>query len=350
MEKAQKENMPLISIIIPYYNSVEYLKRCVDSLTSQTYQNLEILLIDDGSGDESASLADSLADDDLRVKSFHLPHKGVSAARNAGIERASGEYIMFIDSDDWMSPQIIRRMWTLRQKTDADLVTCELKRAEEMDEFFSPSHLKYTVYDKDDYLRLFFKIGNNEWVHFPVAKLYTRSLLPSPLYPEDIRVGEDVLGTYLALKKTKKIARLREIGYYYFLNPQSATSSFSEKDFDLLSVWDQVVSATEKKEPDYSYAKLNRDRINFTLLLRLLTEVPAKERKQKYGQYQKQLLADLKSCESELLSSQIVTSRKILIFLMCHCFPLISFAGSLYVKLGHLFKSKLAVAQRRPLS
>lgn len=351
-ERNLNKAQPLISIVIPYYNTERYLERCVDSITAQTYRNLEILLVNDGSEDRSVSIAKALEEEDERIVNINVPHGGVSIARNAGLKRAHGDYIMFVDSDDWMAPRIVGHMARLMEKLDADLVTCEIERAEDVSSVSKniPRSLSYSVCSRDSYMKIFFKISSNEWVHFPVAKLYKRELLPQPLYPEHIRVGEDVLGTYLAVSETRKIVRLKEVGYYYFINPRSATSQFDERDFDLIRVWDKVVEATNGKEPDHSYAKLNRDRINFTLLLRMLTELPAKERKQKYGKIEKQLLADLKKCEKSLLRSPIVFSRKVLIFLLCHCYPLVAFGGSILFRIGNRSGSAVAFSQRRGLS
>ena len=344
------KEQPLISVVIPYFNTEKYLVRCVDSITSQTWRNLEILLVNDGSEDRSPLIARQLAEEDSRIRTIDVPHGGVSIARNAGLEKASGKYVMFVDSDDWMAPRIISHMARLMEKLDADLVTCEIERSEEVTEFPVSRQAKYSVCSRDAFMRIFFKISSNEWVHFPVAKLYKKDLLPNPLYPEHIRVGEDVLGTYLAVAETRKIVRLKEVGYYYFINPRSATSQFDERDFDLIRVWDKVVEATNGKEPDHSYARLNRDRINFTLLLRMLTELPAKERKEKFGDIEKQLRVDLKKCEKNLLRSPIVFSRKVLIFLLCHCYPLVELGGGILYKIGSRHGSSVAFSQRRGLS
>ena len=343
-------NQPLVSIIIPYYNSEKYLTRCVDSILAQTYRNLEVILVNDASEDASFSIAEDLAKEDPRVKNINVPHGGVSLARNAGLGKATGDFVMFADSDDWMAPRIVGRMVNLMLRKKADLVTCEIERTESVTEFPGSKESKVSVCSRDEFLRIFFKISSNEWVHFPVAKLYKRELLPNPLYPAHIRVGEDVVGTYLALSGTERIVRLKEVGYYYYVNPQSATSQFDERDFDLIRVWDMMMEITEGLEPDHSYAKLNRERINFTLLFRMMTELPPEVRKKKYRAEQEQLLNDLKKCEKDLLHSPIVLSRKILIFLLCHCFPLASFGSSLIYRILARSGSTTAFSQRRNLS
>ena len=106
----QTEKQVLISVIVPIYNTVEYLPRCVDSIRRQTYRNLEIILVDDGSTDNSGAMAEKFALEDKRVKAFHKENGGSSSARNLGIEKASGDFIGFVDSDDYIEPEMYERL------------------------------------------------------------------------------------------------------------------------------------------------------------------------------------------------------------------------------------------------
>lgn len=350
MGKIINDEQPLVSVIVPFYNSEKYLKRCIDSILSQSYNNIELILADDESSDGSAETAQQCAVLDSRVMVLSLAHGGVSAARNEGLKKSSADYVMFVDSDDWMSPYAIEHMMAAIKETKADIVTCGIERAEEQEDCRKSTVPTYTIYRKDDYLRIFFRINSNEWVHYPVAKLYRKAILPQPLYPEDIKVGEDVLGTYLAVSAGEKIARINETGYYYFINPEGATGSFNKETFDLLVVWDQVEEASRGKEPDHSYAVLNRKRANFTLLLRLVTEVPAGIRKREYKAQEEKLRKDLKECEKDLLSAPIVRSRKALIFLLCHFYPVFSFFGNISAGIFARKNTNFTVIGRRDLS
>lgn len=334
------KNKPLISVIIPFYNSEKHLERCVNSIIKQTYRELEIILVCDGSEDGSLAIAKKLSQEDGRIVVVEIPHGGVSVARNTGLEKANGKYIMFADSDDAMNVYIIKRMMAVMEKTKADIVSCRIERTEEISTDRPLARtISFDTFTQKEYLRLFFKIKSNEWVHYPVAKLYKKELLPLPLYPPGIRVGEDVLGTYLAVSKTKKIVALSDTGYYYYLNPNSATSEFSEKDFDLIRVWDQMVDATKGIKPDHAYALLGRYRINFTLLLRMLTQVPAKEIRSNYSVQQKKLLRDLRRCEEELLHSPVIVSRKVMILLLCHMYDPVAAMCDIYVRLRKKIKT-----------
>ncbi|MCQ2512029.1 MAG: glycosyltransferase [Lachnospiraceae bacterium] len=321
----------------------------MDSIVSQDYQNIDLVLVNDSSNDDSLAIVESYAQKDNRIRIVTVPHGGVSVARNQGLEVAAGEYVMFVDADDWIGEGILGHMMETLRESRADLVTCNIKHMAKTEDGVMDYQDGFTVYDQEEYKRIFFRIGTNQYVHYPVAKIYKKDSLPKPLYPPNIRVGEDVLGTYRAICNAQTIAWRNEIGYYYSYSPESATASFGEKDFDLLSVWDMMVEESKGKEPDHSYATLDRKRLDFTLLFRLITEVPPKERKQKYSKQEKQLRKDLKNNKKELLYAPIVRSRKILIFMLCHFYPIMSLVGNVYIKLCQI-KHRPAVGQRRNLS
>ena len=118
----QKERPVLISVIVPIYNTLNYLQRCVDSIRSQTYKYLEIILVDDGSTDRSGALAEKFALEDRRVRVFHKENGGVSSARNLGIEKARGEFIGFVDSDDYIEPQMYERLLAVALQEELAMV------------------------------------------------------------------------------------------------------------------------------------------------------------------------------------------------------------------------------------
>lgn len=119
---------PLVSIIVPVYNVKDYLNRCIDSIINQEYKNFELLLIDDGSTDESGEICDSYAEKDARVKVFHRDNSGVSASRNFALDHASGEYIQFADSDDWITPETTKLFVRTALEYDCDLVISDFYR------------------------------------------------------------------------------------------------------------------------------------------------------------------------------------------------------------------------------
>lgn len=116
----------LISIIVPVFNAEKYLNKCIQSILGQTYSNIELLLIDDGSTDSSGAICDKYVSQDSRVKVFHNPNEGVSAARNCGLDKAKGEWIAFVDADDWIDADMYEQMYNAAVQNQTDLVSCDL--------------------------------------------------------------------------------------------------------------------------------------------------------------------------------------------------------------------------------
>ena len=124
----------LVSVIIPVYNVGEYLQTCIDSVKRQTYKDLQIILVDDGSTDGSGLICDKAAKEDDRIRVIHRTNGGLSAARNSGIEEANGEYICFIDSDDWVDESFVERLYQLAEKDNADVAACGYYRTDSEEE------------------------------------------------------------------------------------------------------------------------------------------------------------------------------------------------------------------------
>ena len=121
-------NYYLISVIVPIYKVEKYLHKCIDSILAQTYTNLEIILVDDGSPDNCGKICDEYAAKDSRIKVIHQPNGGLSAARNAGLDIATGDYIGFVDSDDYIAPDMYEKLYNALVKNDADMAICDYQR------------------------------------------------------------------------------------------------------------------------------------------------------------------------------------------------------------------------------
>ena len=169
---------PLISVIIPVYNVAPYLAACLDSVVSQTYRNLEILLIDDGSTDKSGAICDEYATKDLRIKVVHQANGGVSAARNKGLEIAQGEYIGFVDPDDLTLPQMYETLLDFLRRDKADVSACRYQRFYpdgSIQAFQFPQDVGFIYDTPEQWLRSFIKWFN---IHSSVwNKLFTKKLL-----------------------------------------------------------------------------------------------------------------------------------------------------------------------------
>lgn len=219
----------LISIIVPVYNVEKYLPRCVSSITAQTYKNLEIILVDDGSPDTCGEMCDAMALKDDRIKVIHKKNGGLSSARNEGLRAATGDYIGFIDSDDWIQEDMYEYLMDGIQKYDADISICQ--RIVIKNNVESPVTLdKDYVYDTDTAIR---KLLDEEIMNAVWNKLYKREIVEGIYFPEG-RNYESTAVTFQYIERAKKVANLR-YGKYYYL--QRDDSIVHEKNIKNRSDW-----------------------------------------------------------------------------------------------------------------
>ena len=224
----------LISVIVPIYKVEAYLDECIRSIVKQTYPFLDIILVDDGSPDRCGEMCDAWAAKDSRVKVIHKPNGGLSDARNAGLRIAVGDYIAFVDSDDWIEPQMYEKMLAAMKAEQADICACRIAEChpERRSEWGCP---KNQVTDPEQTLAMLYNEAS-----YPVAawnKLYRRELWETLRFPVG-KICEDAFTTYLLIHKAKRIVQLSEAFYNYRIRPESImTSRFSIKRMDEEEVW-----------------------------------------------------------------------------------------------------------------
>lgn len=218
-----------ISVIIPVYNIVDYLRECVESVLSQTYHNLEIILVDDGSTDGSGELCDRFAKLDNRVRVIHKENGGASDARNAGLDRVTGDYISFIDGDDYIDKEMYSCMeFIVENREDISFVACG------MIDFHNHAKKeitadRFTILDKEQAYSCFYKVCKDIVGCSCCNKLYKRELFRELRFEKGIR-GEDYELLYRLLDKCHSIACVPEAFYYYRDRPGSTTmGDFSPK-------------------------------------------------------------------------------------------------------------------------
>ena len=239
---------PLISVIVPVYRVEEYLERCVKSILSQTYENLEVILVDDGSPDQCPAICDACAEKDARVKVIHQENKGLSGARNAGIDAASGEYLAFVDSDDYVSPHFIEELYQLLQDTGCAIGQCRFSYVKG-DGLVEESDSAFCIYRGESLMEQLY--GPEEKATcFVVAwnKLYRAALFKETgiRYPEG-RIHEDEATTYRLFHEAKKLAFLDRALYgYYTENGGSITSVFSAKRLQWLTAHEERIAFFKK--------------------------------------------------------------------------------------------------------
>lgn len=205
---------PLISIIVPVYNVEKFLGKCIESIITQTYTNLEIILVDDGSQDESAKICDTYARLDHRIVVIHKENAGLGYARNSGLEVCNGNYIGFVDSDDWVMPNMFSELWMLCEETNADVAGCDYFMEEDKKNYFSESDNSSTtaVLDKSEFMPLVLldKLSSHAWRY-----LYKRHLFEGIMYT-NAKSAEDMLFFPIIMNRAKKIALTDKPLYYYF--------------------------------------------------------------------------------------------------------------------------------------
>lgn len=229
---------PLVSIIVPVYNVENYLNECIDSILAQTYKNFELYLVDDGSPDNCGTICEEYAKKDDRIKVIHKQNGGLSDARNAGIDKAKGDYITFVDSDDYVSPMYVSHMLRLSEQYDAEIVQIESTHDEALLGNYKNSRRDIYKFNRNDALKnmLYMRIVQvNAW-----GKLYRTSLFNDVQYPFG-RINEDNLTTYKLIWKSKMIVCDSQFLYYYRINQKGIMNGkFSDNRYSVLSFKDEI--------------------------------------------------------------------------------------------------------------
>ena len=207
---------PLVSVIVPVYKVEPYLRRCLDSIVRQTYKNLEIILVDDGSPDGCPAICDEYAAKDSRIVVVHKENGGLSDARNAGLEIAKGEYISFVDSDDWVADVYIEALWTALESQKAELAVCNY-HVTESSYTLKISDCDYKPSEVLEPVQAVKKLWSKDAVAFVTSwgKLIKASLLDGLRFPKGF-IHEDEYTTYKILYRASKTVFLNLPLYFYF--------------------------------------------------------------------------------------------------------------------------------------
>lgn len=258
----------LISVIVPIYNVENYLKRCVDSIIYQSYKNLQIILVDDGSTDLSKLICDDYLKIDKRINVIHKKNGGLSEARNAGIDVAIGKFITFIDGDDWVHEQYIEHLFKSLQIYKAEISECSIVEYDKKRHYADKS-VKYFEYDGVEAIE---KMCYQKEIRTSVtAKLYYKELFKNVRFPVG-RIYEDLGTTYKLLSRVKRIVRSTKQYYFYCKRDDSITHQpFNHKKMDRIINSEELLLFLDDNFPDLIDAAITR---NFISNIQVLKDMP----------------------------------------------------------------------------
>ena len=293
----------LVSVIIPVYKVEDYIHKCVDSVVNQSYKNLEIILVDDGSPDNCPKICDEYAKKDKRIKVIHKKNGGLSDARNAGIDKCHGKYITFVDSDDWLPLDAIEWLHSIAEKTNSDIASGNLKEVFDRDErkdLADDNH--YDVLGREDALEALMYL--HDLSNSASGKIYKKELFDNIKYP----VGkhyEDLATTYKIFDEANNVVVSKRIVYYYYqCNSGSIRhNSYSEKRLEAVKFAEEELKFIEKKYPAIKNAAVYR---LFFECLSALNDMPARCKdkdsiKKKIRNYRKIVTRDKKISKKQKL-------------------------------------------------
>lgn len=282
--------MPRISVIVPVYNMQPYIHRCVDSILGQTEENIEIILVNDGSSDSSGAICDAYAQKDGRVRVIHKKNGGLSSARNAGINIARGEFIGFVDSDDYIDENMYECMLRASEKYQAPLVvTGRYDHSNDLVQTALTLHNEMEMTSRDAIERLLTWDGIDSSA---CDKIFSRDLFSSVRFPEG-RYNEDIFVMTDIMMKAKKIVHIGEPKYHYVHREDSiTTAAFTPKKMDLLDATGHVLSLVKNHYPELADKAFYFHAKGLLYLYPLLIRTQDKNR---YVNYERQLRAVLRS-------------------------------------------------------
>ena len=248
-----------ISVIVPVYNVEDYLERCVESILQQTYAHFELILINDGSTDSSGLICENLASRHENIKVYHIENAGVSNARNTGIKLATGAWVTFIDSDDFVTQDYLATLASAVEGLNVGFVIAPLHHIKNGIVTDLPPHSgKTELWSTEETMKELLMTTRTSF--FPVAKLFKRDLLADEKFNTNYHLAEDALFlTELLLKTRCSSVFIDKPIYYYDHREGSATTSVNRYAFDTIEVYKQIIAQVSQVFPNLKYELINRE-------------------------------------------------------------------------------------------
>lgn len=276
----------MVSVIVPVYNVEKYLKRCVDSILAQTEQDLEIILVDDGSTDRSGILCDEYSEMYEHITVVHKENGGLTSAWIAGAKASKGDYLGFVDSDDWIDPDMYQRMYDKAKEYKADMVCCGLKKEFENSDR-KPSYLmdrlEQEFYTKQEILEkivpVFFCDGSFDSRAIPASramKLYRRELIMNNLgyCSDEVSIGEDLVITFACFQDCESICAIHDFyPYHYWINESSLTGKHDREYLKKLLILRKQLFYINQEKGKYDYSEQITNDFLFLVLMCIKEEI-----------------------------------------------------------------------------
>lgn len=308
MEKNER-----ISVIVPVYNIEQYLPACIESILAQTYTNLEIILVDDGATDNSGRICDEYAAKDSRIRVIHKPNGGVSSARNAGLDAATGSLIGFVDGDDTIAPEMYQTLYSDMCQYGADIAHCGCEIVWETRAEHRNGTGKILIHHNIQGLQELLsgeKIEPTLW-----NKLYRIELFGDIRLDERVRVGEDVLINYYLFSRAKKSV-FHDVCLYSWIRRDSSCTmgTFEKTDLEALNVSRIILEETKACIPEiYAYGELR-------LVRSLISTYNHSLKYKRYKNLRKDILAELKEKRNDIFKKDIYSrTQKVAVYMMTIC-------------------------------
>ena len=293
----------MISIIMPVYNCSKLLHKSVGSVLAQKYTDWELIAVDDGSNDDSLQVLREYEGKDSRIRVFHEENKGQAAARNFGLDNAQGDYISFIDADDYVSPDFLSKLIGLMESYNADMVQCNYEMGTDY-VFHNSDRLQIYTFTGQEFLREYFNPQIPGIGGITCIKLYAKRLFDEVRFPEG-RIHEDVAVLYKLIYASKKVVNTSEKLYYYYMSPDSTMRKrFTLKRLDWLTAFEEKLEFLWEKEEYALYERSLQEYIGVALKLYYLLKRNMPEEKAEQsrllGEAKRYRVAALKSHEIRL--------------------------------------------------
>lgn len=294
-----------VSIIIPVYNVKDYLEKCIESVVQQSYKNLEIIIVDDGSTDGSQFICDEFLKKDERIKVIHKMNGGLSDARNVGYSESTGKYIFFLDSDDWLVLNAIEILYNTLRMCEADIAVANYYYQYDSKSVKANEIAETRVYDRQEAMEALLR--NDLIKNFAWGKLYKRELLEKYKFPVG-KLFEDVYWTHLIFNQAEKVVLVKEELVYYYQRSTSISYKFDIRKIHIVEGYLERRKFVAKEFPEFLYLI---DETIISLVTSLYIESLRNYKKGVHSEFKRELLKICVELQERINSNQLLDKKAI---------------------------------------